>query len=42
MLAPSMQDMNVAKGVLRYLQGTLDYGLVFRKAKENCIFTRLL
>ena len=35
MSAPSMQDMNVAKGVLRYLQGTLDYRLVFRKAKEN-------
>ena len=35
MSAPSMQDMNVAKGVLRYLQGTLDYGLVFKKSKEN-------
>ena len=32
---PSMQDLSVAKGVLRYLQGTLDYSLVFKKAKEN-------
>ncbi len=35
MSAPSTQDLSVAKGVLRYLKGTVDYALVFRKAKEN-------
>ena len=34
MSKPSMQDMSVAKGVLRYLQGSLDHTLVFRKSKE--------
>ena len=29
---PSENDMNVAKGVLRYLKGTKHYGLVYRKS----------
>ena len=31
---PTVQDLGVAKGVLRYLQGTLEYALVFRKSNE--------
>ena len=30
----TVQDLGVAKGVLRYLQGTLEYALVFRKSNE--------
>ena len=31
---PTVQDLGVAKGVLRYLQGSLEYALVFRKSNE--------
>ena len=36
---PTVQDLGVAKGVLRYLQGTLEYALVFRKSNE-CVKLR--
>jgi len=35
MANPSEQDMSVAKGVLRYLKGTLDHVLTFRRA--DCV-----
>ena len=31
---PTVQDLSVANCVLRYLQGTLEYALVFRKSNE--------
>ena len=34
MSSPTVQNLGVAKGVLRYLQGTLEYGLVFRKSGD--------
>ena len=32
---PTIHDMAVSKGVLRYLQGTLKYALVFRRLEEH-------
>ena len=32
---PSENDMNVAKGVLRYLKGTSEYGLEFKKSGDK-------
>ena len=34
MSKPSEKDLNIAKGVLRYIKGTLDRALVFRKTRE--------
>ena len=34
MSKPSEKDLNIAKGVLRYIKGTLDHALVFKRASE--------
>ena len=34
---PSEEHMKVAKRILRYLKGTLDYGIFYTSSKEACL-----
>ncbi|CAL2255689.1 unnamed protein product [Prunus armeniaca] len=38
MHGPTRKHMGIAKRVLRYIQGTLDYGIAYEKGKEAMLF----